>query len=141
MAYATRLGLFAALTLAIVLPTAAHASLPVPFAYTGCVADGAFTIDDRGRAALTHPALRALAGNTVRIEGMLSPGDRFHTSGVFVVDEVCRNELHGHRFLCAPCATLPGQPEELLPPQPGVRIDLPEPALRELDDLSRRLRR
>lgn len=141
MTMVTRLSLFAALAATLAAPTTALASLPVPLGYTGCVVGDEFRIDDRSRAALTHPALRVLAGRTVRIEGMLSPGDRFQATGVFVVDEACRAELAGHRFLCSPCATLPGRPQEMLPPQPGRRIDLPDAALRELDDLSRRLRR
>lgn len=119
----------------------ARASLPVPFAQIGCVVDGAFRTNDPGRAVLSHPALRALEGKTVRVEGTLSPGDRFHATGVFVVAPTCREELLGKQFLCSPCRTLPGKEERPFPRQPGEEVKVPAEALHELDDLGRRLRR
>lgn len=144
MAALCRIGHVAAVSAALWLvggTSGAWASLPVPFARIGCVADGAFRTNEPGRAALSHPALRALEGKTVRIEGTLSPGDRFHATGVFVVAPTCREELLGKQFLCSPCRTLPGKEERPFPRQPGEEVKVPADALRELDDLGRRLRR
>jgi hypothetical protein len=82
-----------------------------------------------------------MEGKTVRVEGRLSPGDRFRATAVFVVDASCREELHRRYFLCDPCRTLPGGPHRMLPRQPGVEVKLPAEAIREFDDLVRRLRR
>lgn len=123
------------------LPTAAHASLPVPYAVVGCIANGAFTTSGLTGDGFVDPAIRALEGKTVRVEGYLSPGDRFQATAVFVVDQHCREDLFRRDFLCDPCATLPGRPHKMLPPQPGKKARLSPEAIREFDNLGRRMRR
>lgn len=111
--------------------SAAQASLPVPYAMVGCVSNGSFVVSGETRAEL--PAIAAIEGKTIRVEGYLSPGDRFSATAVFVVDEVCREELSARYFLCDPCRTLPGMPQTMIPPQPGTRVTLPPEVIRRFD--------
>jgi hypothetical protein len=122
------------------LPGVAQASLPVPYAVVGCISKGAFTSSGFTGEGLVDPALTALEGRTVRVEGSLAPGDRFQAKAVFVVDQQCRRDLFKRYFLCAPCATLPGMPDKMLPPQPGRKVNLPPAAVREFDNLGRWMR-
>jgi len=98
-----------ATTLAVAgLPTVAQASLPVPYAVVGCVVHGVFQSRGFADHKLVHPAIMAIEGKTIRVEGLLSPGDRFRATAIFVIDERCREDLHKRYFLCNPCRTLPG---------------------------------
>jgi hypothetical protein len=121
--------------------TAAQASLPVPYAVVGCISNGVFQSRGLAGGRLVHPAIKAIEGKTVRVEGFLSPGDRFQATAVFVIDESCREDLHKRYFLCEPCRTLPGRPHKMLPKQPGIEVKLPSEAIREFDNLVRKLRR
>jgi hypothetical protein len=117
--------------------TAAQASLPVPYAVVGCISNGVFQSRGLAGGRLVHPAIKAIEGRTLRVEGHLSPGDRFRATAVFVIDELCREDLHKRYFLCEPCRTLPGRPHKMLPKQPGIEVKLPPEAIREFDNLGR----
>lgn len=122
--------------------TPALASLPVPYAIVGCISNGMFQSEKPANGgfgwtsrSLIHPAIKAIEGQTIRVEGHLSPGDRFFATAVFVVDKTCRKELHRSYFLCEPCRTQLGKPQKMLPKQPGIAVKLPPEALREFDNL------
>ena len=124
--------------LAIMGLTFAHASLPVPFAMVGCIQDGRFVTESGLRTArLKSAALTALEGRTIRIEGLLGPSN-FRASEVFEVAATCKEALYASYFLCDPCQTiLSHPPSRMIPPrEPGRRLDMPQPALDELDDLN-----
>lgn len=89
-------------------PTTAQASLPVPYAVVGCILNGTFKSNGLTSNSLVDPAIKALEGKTIRVEGYLSPGDRFSAASVFIVDERCREDFFKRYFLCAPCRTRPG---------------------------------
>src|SRR5262245_52091030 len=80
-------------------PDPAEASLPIPFAFVGCVTNGRFEVGAQLTPMLVHPALLALEGKTIRVEGSLSLLD-FYADAVFVVDEQCRETLHRSYPLC-----------------------------------------
>ena len=128
---------FVAAVLLTGLNTPVQASLPVPYAIVGCVAKGVFRSQGFADRNLSHPASKAIEGKTVRVEGRLSPGDRFRATAVYIVDARCRPELHKRYFLCQPCRTLPGMPETMAPRQPGTEVRLPPAAIDEFDNLSR----
>lgn len=122
--------------------TAALASLPVPYAIVGCISNGVFQSDEPADGgfgwtsrSLVHPAIKAIEGKTIRVEGRLSPGDRFRATAVFVVDKLCRKDLHRSYNLCDPCRTQLGKPQMMLPKQPGIKAKLPREAIREFDNL------
>ncbi|KAA5595600.1 hypothetical protein [Blastochloris sulfoviridis] len=111
----------------------AEASAPVPYAVVGCVSNGSFQAPGLVADGTVLPPIRAIEGKTIRIEGVLSPGDRFSARAVFIVDDRCREDLGQGYFLCDPCRTLPGMPHRMLPPQPGTKLDLPPDVLRQFD--------
>jgi hypothetical protein len=117
--------------------TTAQASLPVPYAVVGCILNGTFRSSGLTSSSLADPAIKALEGKTIRVEGYLSPGDRFSATGIFVVNERCREELFKRYFLCDPCQTLPGMAHKEAPKQPGRKINLSPEAVREFDNFSR----
>jgi len=125
------------------LPYPAQASLPVPYAIVGCISVGRFHSGGMVGPNLVSPEIRALEGRTIRIEGLLSPGDMFRSNAVFIVDDACRKDLHKRYFLCDPCQTLPGvgSPSRMLPSQGGTRVPLPAAAIKELNDYPRVMRR
>jgi hypothetical protein len=88
-------------------PHPARADFPVGYAMVGCIKDGKFRLQGASGPAMDDPAVKALEGKTVRVEGYLSPGDRFHANAVLVVDDQCRDDLHKSYLLCDPCQTLP----------------------------------
>lgn len=117
--------------------TAAQASLPMPYAVVGCVANGVFKSRGSADHKLAQATSEGIEGTTIRVEGRLSPGDRFRATAVFVVDKRCRENLHRTYFLCAPCGTLPGRPHKALPRQPGTEVRLSPEAIGEFDGLRR----
>lgn len=135
--------LFVAAAAVTSLPHLAQASLPVPYAIVGCISEGRFQSQGLMGRALASSVLRALEGKTIRIEGLLYPGDMFRGSAIFIVDNECRNNLHKRYFLCDPCQTLPGvgPPSRMLPRQGGTIVSLPPAAMKELDDYPRLMRR
>ncbi len=121
------------------LSPAANASLPVPFAVVGCIKDGRFQSRELVTPVLANPAFRTLEGKTVRVEGDLSPGDRFLAKALFLVDETCQASLHNRYMLCDPCRTLPNMPHKSRPPrETGRPINLPPAAIQELHNFGRR---
>lgn len=125
------------------LPRPTQASLPVPYAIVGCVHEGKFHSQGSAGPNLANPGIRALEGKTIRIQGWLSPGDRFGAQALYIVHEQCREDLHRSYFLCNPCQTLPdGPPSRMLPnEESGTKVPLPPAAIRELDDYPRLMRR
>jgi hypothetical protein len=121
--------------------TTAQASLPVPYAVVGCISNGVFKSKGLTGERLADPAIKAIEGRTIRVEGHLSPGGRFRAAAVFVVDERCREDLYDRYFLCKPCRTRPGMPHKMLPEQPGTEVKLPPKVLKEFDNLSRWMHR
>lgn len=80
-------------------------SLPASFTVTGCVKDGTFTSGRFSYQVRSYvngqwqpAALGRYEGKTVRIDGMLAPGDRLGASTFVIVDEKCRLDLHGSKF-------------------------------------------
>lgn len=126
----------------VAVPHPARADLPVAYAMVGCIKDGKFQLRGTTGPPMDDPAVVALEGKTVRVEGYLSPGDRFHANAVLIVDAQCRADLHKTYFLCDPCQTLPGMPAS----QPAPRredakpVELLPAALRQFDELPRALR-
>lgn len=125
---------------AMMSATRVQASLPVPYAVVGCVMKGQFYSRNMRSARLIHPSTKAIEGKTVRIEGRLSPGNRFRATAVFIVADTCREELHTAYFRCNPCRTLPRMPQKMLPRRPGEWVNLPAEAIREFDNIFRRRR-
>lgn len=119
----------------------AQASYPVPYAVVGCINQGVFQSGELSSTGLNHPALRKITGMTIRVEGFLSPGDRFRASQVSIVSRTCRSDLHKQYFLCGPCRTRPGKVHLMLPEKPGRRIQLSTEAIEEFHNLVRRLKR
>jgi hypothetical protein len=116
----------------------AAASQPIPYAIVGCASHGAFHAPGQTNDGAVLPPVktlegRILDGKTLRIEGFLSPGDRFSAQAVFIVDNRCREDLIGGYRLCDPCGTMPGMPTGMLPPQPGTKVNLPAEVLRQFD--------
>jgi hypothetical protein len=99
----------------LLAPATSEASLPIPFAYTVCIAGGKLVSGGQSFAPREWNAdvpLAALEGKTVRIEGALSPVG-FYASKVEVIADSCRPELQKSEALCNPCmTTLP----DLAPP-------------------------
>lgn len=117
-------------------PLPAEASLPVPYAIVGCIKEGKFQSEGkRVGSTLISPATRALAGKTVRVEGFLSPGDRFQATAVFIVDQRCRKDLQRSYFLCHPCATrLHSPPSKMISRREhGTEVRLAQEAIKEFD--------
>ncbi|NJL07642.1 MAG: hypothetical protein HC900_04785 [Methylacidiphilales bacterium] len=113
--------------------TGAQASLPVPYALVGCVSHGSFRAPGLNADGVVLPPIKAIEGKTIRVEGRLSPGNRFSATAVFVVDDLCREDLGKRYLLCDPCRTLPGMPQKMLPRQPGKKVNLPPDVLRQFD--------
>ena len=93
------------LAIFLLMSGAARASLPVSFTVTGCVREGVFVSrqykfnfgshdDDVG---WRPKSLLSYEGKTIRIDGMLMPGDCLNGS-ITIVDEKCRPELHDSKF-------------------------------------------
>jgi hypothetical protein len=120
----------------------AGADFPVGYAMVGCVKDGSFRLQGASGPAMDDPAIRALEGKTVRVEGYLTRGDHFHANAVLVVDDQCRDDLHKTYLLCDPCQTLPGMPPSRPSPRRGnaTPVQLPPAALKQFDDLPLALR-
>jgi hypothetical protein len=124
------------------LPHPALASMPVEYAMVGCIKDGKFQLRSASGPRMDDPAIAALEGKTVRVEGLLSPGDGFHANAILVVDDACREDLHKTYFLCDPCQTLPNMP----PSRPAPRkedakpVDLTPAAIALFNQLPRALR-
>lgn len=87
-------------------PSAVIASLPVPYDVIGCVLGGELVsgrfnyrlLDQDGQ----QNGLLTYEGNTVRIRGSLTPGDRLFVDSLTVVDENCHTELHKQEFIGVP---------------------------------------
>lgn len=120
-AWATRrrvLGLALGIAVWCFLPaSAAVASLPIPFAYTVCIAGGKLVSGGHSFAPREWRAATPISvfeGKTVRIVGMLSPVG-FSADTVEVLAEDCRPALQKAEALCNPCmTTFP----DVLPPMP-----------------------
>ena len=101
----TKFTLLAMLCATLVMPTTVWASLPVSFTVTGCVRDGVFVSEKYtfkygsqvDGAGWRSKSLSAYEGKTIRIDGMLMPGDYLNGS-ITLVDEACRPELHDSKF-------------------------------------------
>jgi hypothetical protein len=137
-----RIGLLVLGAVVAALPHAALASLPVGYAIVGCVKGDKFYSGGSVSPSLAGSPIKALDGKTVRIEGYLSPGDRFQAGALFIVDEECREELHKRYFLCDPCQTLPDAPPSRMVPrkEKGVPAQAPPEAIKQFDDLPRTMR-
>jgi hypothetical protein len=89
----------------LLVPGVARASLPVSFTVIGCVRAGVFVSEkytfnfgsDVEGAGWRPKSLLAYEGKTIRIDGMLSPGDHLNGS-ITLVDETCHRELHNSKF-------------------------------------------
>jgi hypothetical protein len=125
---------WALIAVVVGFPAIAQASLPVPYAIVGCVQEGHFASAGAQRGEV-GPRLKWLDGKTIRVEGQLSPGDRFRATAIFVVDTRCRADLHRSYLLCNPCRTLPnmGAPSKILPPQGGTKVPASPADLRGFD--------
>jgi hypothetical protein len=126
----------------LAIPCPVYASLPVPYAIVGCIDGSKFVTEGLAGPDLTSHAIKALKGKTVRLEGLLSPGDAFRAKALFVVLDTCRADLHRRYFLCAPCRTVEGHPPStMLPHQGGTEVSLSPAAIKEFDNYPRSLRR
>jgi hypothetical protein len=93
------------LAILLLMSGAARASLPVSFTVTGCVREGVFISRQYKFNFGSHvegvgwkpKSLLAYEGKTIRIDGMLMPGDYLNGS-ITIVDETCRPELHDSKF-------------------------------------------
>jgi len=124
------------------LPHTARGSLPVEYAMVGCIKGNKFHINRAVSPSLVGFPIKKLDGKTIRIEGYLSPGDRFRAEALFIVDNVCREDLHKKYFLCNPCKTLPnGPPSRVMPrKEKGVAVQVPLDTIRQFDNLPRLMR-
>jgi len=84
---------------------------------------------------LLSRATRSLEGKTIRVEGYLAPGDRFHAYALFLIHDKCREYLQKSYFLCNPCQTLPDSPALKVAPrrERGKRLSLPAKAMKNFD--------
>jgi len=80
-------------------------SLPVSFTVIGCVMNGQFTSESFSFSVVSYvngvwqaASLGPYEGKTIRIDGMLSPGDRLSSSTFVIIDEKCRPDLHSSKF-------------------------------------------
>lgn len=139
------IGLFiAALTVATaIVRDDAHASLPVPYAIVGCITNGSFQSEGASGKSFVSTELKALEGKTARLEGLLSPGDHFVASALYIVHEQCRADLHRRYFLCNPCQTiLNAPPSQMLPrDERSPKLELSPAALKEFDGYPHSMRR
>lgn len=135
-----RLNSLAGVLGALLCSTPAWADLPVPYAMVGCIENGRFSTSSKPASEpLQHPALKALHGKTIRIEGHLGPL-HYKPTAVFIVSSKCQKKLLGSYFMCSPCQTMVNQPpSKLIAPHPtGTPIDVPAAAI---DELSKKLSR
>jgi hypothetical protein len=124
-------------------PGTTQASLPVPYAIVGCIEGGSFRSQGFAGRSLVSAELKALEGKTIRIEGLLSPGDAFVASALYIVHEQCRAYLHRRYFLCSPCQTIMGAPPSKMLPRDddSTKIEMSPAAIKEFDNYARVMRR
>lgn len=116
------------------------ASMPVPFAMVGCIKESRFLTEANLRSPrFDAPALRALEAKTIRIEGLLYPHG-FQAVAVYLIADSCKPSLFASYFLCDPCQTqFSHPPSKLVPPrEAGIKLDMPDDSLKELENLNAR---
>lgn len=124
----------------------AYASLPVPFVMIGCISNSRFvTVGEAATPPLTHSAIKALEGKTIRVHGFLYPPSyptSFEAESVYELEQRCVPVLFGGYFLCDPCQTQFDHPQSVtVPPrEPGKRLEMPASAIKEFNNLGQRLR-
>ena len=117
----------------------ARASLPVPYAIVGCVIDAKFNSAGAAGPRLADPLIDTIEGKTIRVEGLLWPGDMFRANAIFIVDNRCLENLHKSYFLCNPCQTQPGGPESksVSKQESATQLRTTPEALKQFDDWPR----
>lgn len=123
-------------------PVIARGSLPVEYAMVGCIKGGKFYINEAATPTLAGSEINALEGKTIRVEGYLSPGDRFDAISLFVVDDQCRSNLHKTYFLCDPCRTMLDDPPSRPVPrkEKGVPVQASPEAIKQFNNLPHLMR-
>jgi hypothetical protein len=138
-----RIGLVVMAAVVAALPHTARGSLAVQYAMVGCIKGNKFHMSGGVTPSLVGAPIKTLDGKTIRIEGYLSPGDSFQADALFIIDEVCREDLHQKYFLCDPCRTLPHDPPSRAVPrrEKGVAVQVPREVIKQFDNLLYQLMR